>query len=197
VIRYINVTNDNLSGPSPDTQGRKEPTQDTQRHLAIYLNDHLAGSTTLINLLEHLQRTRPGKDLEWFLVTLRGDVVADRVSLEGIMQRAQVEKHRRRSGAAWLMEKLSRMKLHAEDSGDGSLHLLEGLELVEAGIEGKRELWRSLAVNADHLAALKGIDFEPLIQRAQDQHERVEAVRLETAKRALASVDGEPLKKAA
>jgi hypothetical protein len=158
------------------------------KHLARYLNDHLAGSTTIINLLQHLQRSPKGKDVEWFLVTLRGDVVADRVSLEGVMERAQVKKHRHRTAAAWLIEKLTRFKLRMDDKGDGALQFLEGLELVEVGIEGKRELWRALAATSEQMPMLKGINFGQLIQRAEEQHERVESLRIETAKAALAGV---------
>ena len=155
------------------------------KHLARYLNDHLAGSTAAINLLQHLERTGRGKDMHWFLVTLRGEVVADRVSLEGVMERAQVKKHRRRTTTAWLIEKLTRLKLRAGSNGDGALKFLEGLELVQVGIEGKRELWRALAATSEQMPVLKGIDFGQLIQRADEQHERVEGVRIETAKAAL------------
>jgi hypothetical protein len=155
------------------------------KYLTRYLNDHLAGSTTVINLLQHLQRSRRGKDMHWFLVTLRGDVVADRVSLEGVMDRAQVKKHRHRTATAWLIEKLTRLKLRMDDKGDGALQFLEGLELVEVGIEGKRELWRALAAASEQMPVLKGINFDQLLQRADEQHERVESVRIETAKAAL------------
>jgi len=155
------------------------------KHLSRYLNDHLAGSTTLINLLQHLEGTRRGKDMHWFLVTLRGDVLADRVSLEGVMERAQVKKHRHRRATAWLIEKLTRLKLRVDDKGDGALQFLEGLELVEIGIEGKRELWRALAATSERMPFLKGIEFGNLIQRADEQHDRVEALRVETAKAAL------------
>jgi hypothetical protein len=155
------------------------------KHLSRYLNDHLAGSTSLINLLQHLEGTRGGKDMHWFLVTLRGDVLADRVSLEGVMDRAQVKKHRHRRTTAWLIEKLTRLKLRVDDKGDGALQFLEGLELVEVGIEGKRELWRALAATSERMPFLKGIEFGNLIQRADEQHDRVEALRVETAKAAL------------
>ena len=155
------------------------------KYLGKYLNDHLAGSTMAINLLQHLERTHRGKDMHWFLVTLRSDVVADRVSLEGVMERAQVKKHRRRTTAAWLIEKLTRLKLRAGSNGDGALQFLEGLELVQVGIEGKRELWRALAATSEQMPVLKGIDFGQLIQRAEEQHERVEGLRIETAKAAL------------
>src|SRR5262245_65958256 len=80
------------------------------KHLSRYLNDHLAGSTTLINLLQHLQGTRRGKDMHWFVVTWRGDVVADRVSFEGVMDGAQIKMHRTRSATAWLIEQPSPRK---------------------------------------------------------------------------------------
>jgi len=173
------VKQQTLNTPSHDRTNGK--------HLAKYLNDHMAGSTALINLLQHLQGTRRGKDMHWFLVTLRGEVVADRVSLEGVMQRAEVKKHRHRTATAWLIEKLTRLKLRMDDKGNGALQFLEGLELVEVGIEGKRELWRALGATSEQMPALKGINFGDLVRRADEQHERVESVRIETAKVALVS----------
>jgi hypothetical protein len=157
-----------------------------REHLATYLNDHFAGSTTLLQLLQHLSRSRSADGLAEFFVTLRGDVVADRVTLEGIMQRLHVQQHRRRTATAWLIEKLGRFKLKVDDAGDGSLHLLEALEIVQLGIEGKRELWKSLAAASERVPGLHGINFDYLAERAQKQHDRVEAVRVETAKRTLA-----------
>ncbi len=157
----------------------------THNHLTTYLNDHLAGSETLINLLEHLQQTEAGRDRERFLAELRGDVIADRQTLESLMERAQVGKHPLRLGTAWLLEKLSRFKLRLDDPGNGALYLLEALELVQVGIEGKRALWRALAAAAEHAPVLQGINYDHLMQRAEEQHHRVEAARTEAAKTAL------------
>src|SRR4029450_7936854 len=95
----------------PENPNRPSREKSNGKHLTRYLNDHLAGSTALMNLLQHLEGTRRGKEMHWFLVTLRGDVLADRVSLEGVMNRAQVKKHRHRTATAWLIEKLTRRKL--------------------------------------------------------------------------------------
>jgi hypothetical protein len=169
------------SNPKP-----AENDSDKRRHLSIYLNDHLAGSTTIVNLLGDLLRTGPGdNDVGEFLTALRSDITADRATLAGIMQMLQIDKHRRRTATAWLGEKLGRRKFRLDDSENASLHLLEALELVEVGIEGKRELWRSLAATADQLKPLKGINFDHLIQRAEEQHDRVETVRVRIAKTAL------------
>ncbi|MBN9518814.1 hypothetical protein J0H58_09885 [bacterium] len=54
-------------------------------HLATYLNDHLAGSTAALELLEHLERTHP--DLAPSLAVLRRDIEDDRRELEALMTR--------------------------------------------------------------------------------------------------------------
>jgi hypothetical protein len=166
--------------------GSDENSSAKTHHLSIYLNDHLAGATTLVNLLDSLLQTKPyDLQLVGFFVALRADVVADLTTLETIMNKMHVDKRRHITAMAWLIEKVTRLNLGWDKNG--SLYLLEALELVEAGLEGKRELWRSLAVTSGRLTALEGIDFDHLIQRAQDQHDRVEAVREQTAKAALTS----------
>jgi hypothetical protein len=166
--------------------GADEKNTEKRHHLSIYLNDHLAGATTLVNLLGSLLQTKPfDLELEGFFEALRTDVIADQTTLEGIMERMHVKKRRHITAMAWLIEKLSRLKLGLDKNG--SLYLLEALELVEVGIEGKRELWRSLAVTSGQFTDLKGIDFDDLIKRAQEQHDRVEAVREQTSNAALTS----------
>ena len=68
---------------------------------------------------------------------------------------------------------------------DEALRLLEALELVAVGIEGKRALWRSLAVASEDVPELQGVDYEHLLQRSEEQQRRVETVRLEAAKAAF------------
>jgi len=159
--------------------------KNTSSQLVTYLNDHLAGSVSLINLLDHLKRTKAGKKLKHFLEELKAEVCADRKSLEALMRRARVSQHAHRKASAWLVEKLSHLKLRADDSDDGALHVLEALEFVEVGLEGKRALWRPLAPAGEQTPIFPGTNFELLIQRARDQHDRVEAVRVQVAKAAL------------
>jgi hypothetical protein len=156
-------------------------------HLAAYMNDHLTGSTTVIDLLEDLERARTGKDVGLLLAELRGDVIADRLTMEALMEHAQIGKSPYRRAAAWLAEKVTQLKLRLDDPVDGTLYLLEALELVEVGIEGKRALWRALAAAADHVPRLQGINYDHLIRRAEEQLRRVETVRLEAAKTAFAT----------
>ena len=153
------------------------------KHLATYLNDHLAGSVIGLELLAHLETAQDGFDLTGFIATLRADFETDRRELEEIMGRLQITKSAPRQVAAWLTEKVTQLKLHLDDPAAGALRLFEALEALVIGIEGKRALWRALAVVDD--PDLQGVDYEYWAQFAEDQQRRVEAIRLEAAKKAF------------
>jgi len=155
-------------------------------HIATYLNDHLAGSVGALELLEHLEAAHTGTDLGRFATELRTDVAADRQELEELMERLDVTVSRTRQASAWLGEKFTELKLRLDDPSDGALRLLESLEVLSLGIEGKRGLWRALAAAAEDTPALRLAEYGRLEQRAEDQRGRVEAVRLEAARKALA-----------
>jgi hypothetical protein len=155
------------------------------KHIATYLNDHLAGSVVALELLEHLEAAHAGADVGRFAAELRADVSADRRQLEALMESLQVAESRTRKASAWLSEKMTELKLRLDDPADGALRLLEALEAVSLGIEGKLGLWRALAAASEGEPSLQGLDYERLAQRAVDQRSRVEAERLRAAKSAL------------
>lgn len=154
-------------------------------HLATYLNDHLAGSVAALELLTHLEAAYAGTPVEPFLSELRADVAADSQELEALMGRLHVSENLPRKAVAWLTEKVTQLKLRLDDPTGGALRLLEALEAVAIGIEGKQALWRALAATAENAPWLQVVDYERLIQRAEDQRRRVETMRLDAAKAAL------------
>lgn len=154
-------------------------------NLATYLNDHLAGSVVALELLEHLERIHAGTELARLIRHLRGDITADRADLEALMKRLTISDSPPRKAMAWVSEKFAEIKLGLDDSAGGPLHLLEALELIAIGIEGKRALWRSLA-----RACVPGIspaELQRLERRAAEQRERIEIARLDAAAAALES----------
>ena len=159
------------------------------KHLAIYLNDHLAGATGALELLTHLEEAHTTKAVGPFLAQLHADIEADRQELEHLMARLDITVSGVRKVSAWLGEKAAQLKLQLDDQADGTLHLFEGLEALLVGIEGKRGLWRALAVASGAMPELQGVDYDHLAQRAQEQHDRVEVMRLDTAKEALTATD--------
>ena len=51
---------------------------DAGRYLAVYLNDHLAGSTAVIELVRRAAREHAGTELGGFLVMLQAEIARDR-----------------------------------------------------------------------------------------------------------------------
>lgn len=153
--------------------------------IATYLNDHLAGSVVALELLEKLGMLYAGMPLGLLLAELRDDISADRNKLEEIMNQLQITQSRTRKLTAWLAEKATELKLRLDDSSDGALYLLETFEVLSLGIEGKKGMWLALAAAAENADELRAIDYNQLVQRAEQQRQKVEDVRLDAAKKAL------------
>jgi len=152
-------------------------------HLATYLNDHLAGAVVGLELAEHLESAHAGTSVGSFAAQLKADIASDRRELEELMAKNNISASRPRKAAAWLSEKLTELKLRLDDPAGGALRLLEVLDGLSTGIEGKRLLWRALASAA--VPGLTMADYQRLQERAEDQRRRVEEQRLEAAKAGL------------
>ncbi|MDB5329696.1 MAG: hypothetical protein JWP03_847 [Phycisphaerales bacterium] len=151
------------------------------KHLATYLNDHLAGSVTLLELLSHLASAYADTPVARFATELHGDIAADRATLESLMEMLHIPQSAMRKASAWVAEKFAQLKLRLDDHSGGALRLLEATEVISLGIEGKRLLWLALAAASQGATQLCDPGYERLIRRAMDQRSRVEAVRREAA----------------
>jgi hypothetical protein len=154
-------------------------------YLATYLNDHLAGSLAAVELLEHLEAAYAETTLASFFAEVRRDISVDRKELQRLMNCLRVTESRPRKVSAWLVGKVTVLKLRLDDSARGPLRLLESLEVLGLGIYGKLGLWRALDAAAHSSPELEGFDYERLAQRAEEQRWRIEVVRLEAAKAAF------------
>jgi hypothetical protein len=159
-------------------------------YLAIYLNDHLAGSLAAVELLERLEAVYPGTDMARFFASLRNEIVADRAQLQDLMNRLQIAESRPRRASALITNKLTELKLLLDDKAAGPLRMLESLEAVGIGIDGKLALWRALNAATIVNSALRGmLDYERLLRRAREQRDAVEILRLEAARVAFKQLD--------
>jgi hypothetical protein len=156
-------------------------------HLATYLNDHLSGSVAAVELLEHLEKAYAETEMARFFAALRSDIEADRQELKALMDRLDVSESRPRKATAWLAGKFTELKMRLDDGARGPLRLLESLEAIALGIQGKLALWRALSAAAQIAPPLLKSDYERLAQRAEEQHSRIEAHRIEAAKTALSA----------
>lgn len=150
--------------------------------LPDYLNDHLAGSVSALELLDRLIETYRGKPLERFFRDLRDDVHNDQEQLKELIEKLGAQESAVRKAGAWIAEKLSRAKIDLGEGTKVEIGLFLALEALVLGITGKRSLWRALQAAVRTVPELARLDYAGLEKRAIEQCERVEAKRLEIAR---------------
>jgi hypothetical protein len=158
--------------------------------LSTYLEDHLAGASAAIDLLQSLQDQLENEPLGPVAAGWLEEITNDRKTLLGLIERVEHGPHAGKEAAAWLAEKVSRMKLGRVSKGD--LGTFQALETLSLGILGKRSLWRALAEASGEDPRLAGLDYGRLIRRAEEQFDSVEEQRLEFARRALSPLVSQP-----
>jgi hypothetical protein len=84
------------------------------RNLAIYLNDHLAGSEGALELLDHLKRLIPELPVGQFAADLKAEITADRKELEALIARFHIPQRRTRKAAGWIADRFTDLKLHVD-----------------------------------------------------------------------------------
>jgi hypothetical protein len=157
----------------------------TSKYLGIYLNDHLGGSTTGIELVRRVAGEYRGTELGRFAEDLAPEIEADRDTLLEIMDLFAASKDQTKVAMGWITEKVGRLKLNGELRERSPLSPLIELEGLSLGIEGKRALWISLR-EVDHVAERVGRErLDELVSRAEAQRERVEAHRRAAARTAF------------
>lgn len=154
------------------------------KELASYLNDHLAGSISALELIAHWAEAHKGEPLGSFFVETEREIKADQKTLRDVMRTLGIEESKVRQAGAWVAEKVGRARLVIAGDEAGSLGLVLTLEGLIMGVTGKKLLWRALA--AVKLPGLNGYNFEELQRRAEQQVERIEAERISAVSQAFA-----------
>jgi hypothetical protein len=153
------------------------------KHLGTYLNDHLAGSVAALELFKRLKSANAGTPRGQVFVDLLQEIERDQTALRDLLKELDFRESPIRQAGAWLAEKFV-LKLLAENPGD-KLVRLEQLEALALGIQGKRALWLALNAVAPQAPLFEPVDLMRLVQRAKEQHECVETIRLDAARDAF------------
>lgn len=159
--------------------------------LHIYLQDHLAGSTFGLELVERCRRKNEGSELAEPLAELAAEIAADRQTLVEVMRDVGADASRAKVAVGWTLEKVRRLKPNGALFEYTPLARLVELESLAIGIAGKRAMWRVL----DDVVPREdrgGHDFSALADRATDQLSRVESLRVDAAREAFRHVSPEP-----
>jgi hypothetical protein len=152
--------------------------------LAIYLNDHLAGSTVGCELSKRSLGSNSGNEFGRFLEWLHGEIEEDRETLRALMRRVGVREDRVKRVGAIVGERAGRLKLNGALRGYSPLSRVVELEGLSLGVEGKLALWRNLQ-QLPREAGLEEFDLERLAARACEQRDGLEAQRREAARLAF------------
>jgi hypothetical protein len=153
--------------------------------LAIYLNDHRAGSVAGVELAKRTLDNNKGTEYEAFLARLVEDIRADQAALDRIVEASGIPRSPVKPGLAWATEKIGRLKLNGALTGYSPLSRLIELEGLRLGVEGKLCLWRSLRHARPPGAAVTEEELDELIARAEAQIEAIEEHRIKAAEMAL------------
>ena len=154
------------------------------KDLDSYLNDHLAGSISALELIAHWVKAHKGEPLGSFFIKIEKEIKADQDTLREVMRTLEVEESKVRKAGAWAAEKVGRARMiFAGDEPDG-LGLVLTLEGLIMGVTGKKLLWRALA--AAQLPRLNGYNLEQLQHRAEQQVQQMEAERISAVRRTFA-----------
>jgi hypothetical protein len=158
-----------------------------EKYLRIYLQDHLAGSTTGVELARRTSGSNKGNEYGPPLAKIADEIAADRRHLETLISDLGFGADRLKNVAAWGLEKLGRLKLNGELTSYSPLSRVVELEGLLTGITGKLGLWLALLEVAPSEPRLDAALLERLRDRAEEQRETVEALRRKAAGEAFLS----------
>jgi len=158
-----------------------------QDPLAIYLHDHLAGSSFAVELLQKLAAEFAGTQSGGVASELLEQVQTDRETLKDLIDRIGKTNADLHDALGWIAERASRMKLkHDDPDGIGAF---EAFETISLGILGKRSLWEALKARQRIDPRLGDFDYDALIGRAEQQYQKANRHRLELVRTAFSALE--------
>jgi hypothetical protein len=129
---------------TPSDSGDEE-TKDTRRHLATYLDDHLAGAAAGVELARRAARNNEGTPLGRFLEDLTAVLEEDASVLKSAMLTLDCRPSPMKVAGGWVAEKVGRLKSNGHLFSYSPLSRVEELEGLMTGSRGRVSLFETLA----------------------------------------------------
>jgi hypothetical protein len=153
--------------------------------LGIYLNDHLGASTAGVELIRRAAGNHDG-ERGADLVRLAEEIAEDREALRDIMKRLDVPESTVKKAAGWLGEKAGRLQPNGHVVSRSPLSDVLEIEMMRTGTAARicgLQVLRAVAVEDPRVGRE---ELERLIERADDQAERLYKIHIQLAQENLA-----------
>jgi hypothetical protein len=144
---------------------------DSSKYLRTYVNDHRGGAAGGTALARRILENNRGSALEADLEIVAREISEDAATLDHIAATLQIADNPVKRVIGRAGEAITRLKLSTGLHRNSPLTRLMELELLMAGIDAKRSLWRAL--KSASLTPLHQFDFERLEERAGAQRSRL------------------------
>jgi hypothetical protein len=152
-----------------------------ERRLATYLDDRHALLVAGAELAGRARQSNEGTAYGPLLERIERDLSEDRTLLRGIMSARDISPSRLKSGAAWIGEKLGRLKPNDQLTGYSPLSRVVELDALTAIIGALDGMWRALPELLPELADdLGGAD-----RRARRNLDELDTLRPQALREAL------------
>ena len=158
--------------------------------LAIYLRDQLALGVLWRELARRAQRHNRGTALSEPLERVAAGIAEDVETFESIMRELGVATNPVKTSLAVVAERFGRLKLNGRLGSYSPLSRFEELEFLTMGIDGKKQLWTTLRDLASLESRLPEVDFDDLIERAEEQRAALEPYRVRAGRDAFSDGAG-------
>jgi hypothetical protein len=153
------------------------PSTEAPKLLAIYLQDHYAGSTGGLEMAKRTAKANGGTEFAGPLTRLATEIGEDRDTLKRIMDHLEAGRAPVKAALAWGAEKAGRLKPNGQLRGYSPLGRVLEIEALVTGVSGKLSLWRALQAIAPTEPRLDTPQLADLAGRAEDQLTRLHGLR--------------------
>jgi hypothetical protein len=147
------------------------PTDERSKLLHIYLNDHRGAAAGGVHLARRIARHHAQTPFAGPIARVATETDEDSRELDRVCDRMGVSRNLVKQTMGAVGEFVSRLKFSEIRLGSSPPSRLLEVEILMAGVDARRSLWRALAII--DAPALRDLDFEFLQRRATEHRERL------------------------
>ena len=154
-------------------------------YLAIYLRDQLALALAWRELAERSARSNRGSPVGEALGEVATGMAEDVRTFQRLMSVLGVRPNPVKLGLAVVAERVGRLKTNGRLLKYSPLSRFVELDMLSIGIQSKKQLWATLRDIAGLAGRVPDVNFDDLIHRARQQHERLDPFRVDAGTETL------------